>query len=552
MALYRFVHYLTYISNGSPKKLTLFFEKNVRQGTYLKQEDKIGDVRYYRNGELQPASPKDDEAFYLSFGYYTQEKINFIHYLTYPIMQSLINRSNLYGDKLLVSASFLISHLFKLHNCGFSWRNLEQVPELLEINKTPEMREYIGSIIDFMNHTHLTTIPFGLYHYKFPMKISEEISFHSKLSGEVSALFNFSQDDIRGIREHYIRLIKGNGTENDATRYARASVHHTLGDLSMMEENYSNAIFEYEKSLEIISPFIEELKAGGGKIQDMNYIAFLNRTMLKLGLAHETRRTDNSAFILYTELAQTLQELSDYVYGNIDDPLALCIFPETNNIKGNPNELGIKLDLLEYLITDGIFCLSRILELIIPLRNTTLFSNSFKADIYTHLVRFNMLYRLLYCYYYYGCNPEHDKQMDEFLKRRNKYRKVSWNSSCSTKLKPLRPAGNFLARRIALFMEVKRVTRKNNPTHTHVNFLAENGIHYYTKARQLHLQGKSYQELIRNLFFLDDDLKNDTLQFYMAMERFEIAHGKQSRKENRLKRRYSDNIAYQIDKYLGL
>lgn len=943
MALYRFVHYLTYISNGSPKKLTLFFEKNVRQGTYLKQEDKIGDVRYYRNGELQPASPKDDEAFYLSFGYYTQEKINFIHYLTYPIMQSLINRSNLYGDKLLVSASFLISHLFKLHNCGFSWRNLEQVPELLEINKTPEMREYIGSIIDFMNHTHLTTIPFGLYHYKFPMKISEEISFHSKLSGEVSALFNFSQDDIRGIREHYIRLIKGNGTENDATRYARASVHHTLGDLSMMEENYSNAIFEYEKSLEIISPFIEELKAGGGKIQDMNYIAFLNRTMLKLGLAHEKRRTDNSAFILYTELAQTLQglsekagalfgnvrtmhlcllarlytiekinaagiqredieealsvfktyfkgknnryvaadfyskmgdilyyknqkfsqwfgeefsagsmyrksmslllesnllpcffkrnechlfcsealkirnrlstrsdmnisqpedtprdnviyqvalclenlghvsvmencqtryaynsvfltafsdavknstedinftpsnnlecallyywtasrlyniscerglstnchkemmyiiltylrnmnessgvnidvmlnlcrnvarhffisryrqyehihlsesdilqwmqglemyqninlpdlsvfpdmeeviyiyytfelclyhkipkekrkgrpeiveslksfyrselmtgkrpcctlvstvhnlklksrfneqllcnllnsdaeelemlnfsELSDYVYGNIDDPLALCIFPETNNIKGNPNELGIKLDLLEYLITDGIFCLSRILELIIPLRNTTLFSNSFKADIYTHLVRFNMLYRLLYCYYYYGCNPEHDKQMDEFLKRRNKYRKVSWNSSCSTKLKPLRPAGNFLARRIALFMEVKRVTRKNNPTHTHVNFLAENGIHYYTKARQLHLQGKSYQELIRNLFFLDDDLKNDTLQFYMAMERFEIAHGKQSRKENRLKRRYSDNIAYQIDKYLGL
>ena len=69
-------------------------------------------------------------------------------------MQTIINRSNLYGDKLLVSSSFLISHIFKLHNNGFSWRNLEQTPELLEINKTPEIREYIGSIIDFMNHTH--------------------------------------------------------------------------------------------------------------------------------------------------------------------------------------------------------------------------------------------------------------------------------------------------------------------------------------------------------------------------------------------------------------
>lgn len=935
MALYHFVHYLSYVSNGSPKKLTFFFEKHVRRYDFLKQEDKIGDIRRYRDGAWRQPEGKEREAFYLSLGYYTQKEVNFVHYLTYPIMQNLVNRSNLYGDKLLVSASFLISHLFKLHNCGFSWRNLEQVPELLEINKTPELREYIGSIIDFMNHTHLTTIAFGLYHYKFPMRVSEEISFHSKLSLEVSALFNFSQDDIRGIKEHYLRLL-GNGESGDATRYARASVHHTLGDLCMMEENYSNAVFEYEKCLEIIWPLVESLKKGRVPVQELNCLAFLNRTMLKLGLAHEKRRTDNSAFILYEELIRTLQsvagrcsvlfknmrtmhlaliarlyvlekinvtgiqqqdlddachtfdrlfkgnntaieadfyrklgdilyykncsfgnvpwkeinakhyyyqsmrlllqgygvgsctednricvsfckaalqikvdlektdrstnaqaardnfiyhialcmenlghvavseyqkgsypfdstflegfskavkesrtglcfvpcnnierallyywtasrlyniscerglstvcykemgymvltylrnlnseskldaeilldlyrnlaehflisqyrqyehihlsesdilqwmkslemyqcielpdlsvfpdveemfymyhtfklclykelkkrqteipkrllsslsafyrsdimtgkrpcgtlvatvqnlklksrfneqllcgllrcdaedldtlhfvDLADYVYGGPDDELVLAVFPEMKSADGSSDKTDLLLDLLEFLVVDGMFCLSRVLELVMPLRNTTLFNHSFKADIYMHLIRFNALYRLLYCYYHYGCDGEDNKRIRTFLDGRKHFRQKSRKIK-DGEIRALRPPGNFSGRRVALYKSVRQALGKMNPSHTDAHFLAETSIHYYTKVRQIHCQGKSYQELIHNLFFLDDDLKNDTLQFYMAMERFEIASGIQGRIERRLKKMYSGGRAYRIDEY---
>ena len=202
--LYHFISYLTYVSNGSPKKMTLFFEKNIRKGKYLEKENKISRIYQWKDKKQKNYDIKESDS-YLSFGYYTQEKVNFIHHLTYPIMQTIINRSNLYGDKLLVSSSFLISHIFKLHNNGFSWRNLEQTPELQEINKTPEIREYIGSIIDFMNHTHLTSIACGLFHYKFPMRIAEEISYHSKISGEVSALFNFSLDEMQNIKNHYMR-----------------------------------------------------------------------------------------------------------------------------------------------------------------------------------------------------------------------------------------------------------------------------------------------------------------------------------------------------------
>lgn len=286
--------------------MTLFFEKNIRKGKYLEKENKISRIYQWKDKKQKNYDIKESDS-YLSFGYYTQEKVNFIHHLTYPIMQTIINRSNLYGDKLLVSSSFLISHIFKLHNNGFSWRNLEQTPELQEINKTPEIREYIGSIIDFMNHTHLTSIACGLFHYKFPMRIAEEISYHSKISGEVSALFNFSLDEMQNIKNHYMRLLKYNEHEQGVKQYSQASIHHSLGDTYIQEENYSDAIREYEKSMEYVMPVIKKQEGG---IQQLNYISFLNRTMLKLGLAHEKRKTDNSAFIVYEELILLLKRFA--------------------------------------------------------------------------------------------------------------------------------------------------------------------------------------------------------------------------------------------------
>ncbi|MDO4181513.1 MAG: hypothetical protein Q4D36_09535 [Bacteroidales bacterium] len=932
LALYHFISYLTYISNGSPKKMTLFFEKNVRKGDYLRQEGKMSDIYEYKDGKLAVCNGTGN-SFFLSFGYYTQEKINFIHYLTYPIMQSIINRSNLYGDKLLVSSSFLISHIFKLHNNGFSWRNLEQTPELLEINKTPEIREYIGSIIDFMNHTHLTTVACGLFHYKFPMKIAEEISYHSKISGEVSSMFNFSLDEMQSIKEHYMRVLKSDETGTETTKYIRNSIHHSLGDIYMLEENYSDAIREYEKCMEKVMPMIRTDQYGkeekGGQL--LNDISFLNRTMLKLGLAHEKRRTDNSAFILYEELIRILQKyaqkdsvlfdnmrtlhlaliarlyvlekidttgiryghlkdtcdifhkifkgetnslieadfyrkmgdvlyyknqqfdavgeaytarifynrslclalgiseyhsncdnarcvhlcnealkvkerldkveevnsqkeasrdnyiyhmalsledlghvelsayektyqlhtqfikefseavkgskltigfepknnieramlyywtasrlynvscerslstkcykeiaysllayvqhlerpelaetdgdniltlihhlsehflisqyrqyehinlseldvlqwmkgmemfqhidssdltlvpdveellyvyyrlrlhlyrivtgndrkkhagalasfyrsdiltgrrpcctlsstvlnlklkseynewmltrllgcpssglegvlfsnISDYIGKDITEELVCASFPEFANNKNGQNQankdLNMKLDLLEFLISDGLFCLSRTLELIIPLRNTTLFNNSFKAGIYLHLLRFTYLYKLLYCFYYYGSSREEDKKIDDFMKSRGVILPIA----------ALKPADNYTDRRITFFRRVKNATRKSNPTNTHLSFLAENAIHYFTKARQMHCQGKSYQETIRNLFFLDDDLNNDTLQFYIALERFNIASRTLINTEQELKERYGNNPAYRIDEYFN-
>lgn len=92
----------------------------------------------------------------------------------------------------MVSSSFLIAHIYKHHNSGFSWRNLEYLPELIESNRTPELREYINSIIGYLGQIHLTAITSGIYSYKFPMKLVEEFSVYTKKSEEMSAIFNFS------------------------------------------------------------------------------------------------------------------------------------------------------------------------------------------------------------------------------------------------------------------------------------------------------------------------------------------------------------------------
>lgn len=294
--LYQFIVYLAHISNGSPKKISIYFEKYIRTREYLQ------DVKHFQLEE-----PKRKCRYYLSFGTKDIQKIGFVHYVISPVTQVMINKSKVYEDRLLVSTSFMINHIYKYHNTGFSWRNLEHIPELLEINKTPELRDFIGTIISFLRNTHLTRVLSGLYLFKFPMKISEEISFMSKKSEDVSALFNFSQDESLSIRNHYINLL--NYYTRDINRiegkelHAMASIHHILGDLYQEDEDYSQAIFEYQTGLQLLSRQLQ----GNDYDSDphwVSYMLFLVRNLLKLGLTYEKRKTLDSAYLAYNELVQ--------------------------------------------------------------------------------------------------------------------------------------------------------------------------------------------------------------------------------------------------------
>lgn len=295
MLLYQFIHYLTHVSNGAPKKITNFFER------YVVSVNSTIPVPGVFIG-----NDKNDN--YLSFGYMDQCKIGFIHYLANPIIMAIVNNVSSYGDKLLVSASFLIDHIYKFHGNGFSWRNLEHAPEILDINRTPELRNFISTIIGYLTQTHISPIVSGLYVFKFPKKIAEEISFISKMSEEASAIFNFTLDESLSVKRHYSKLLKYYTNQYNSEKpknningdfvHATADIHHVLGDLHLFDEEYTEAIFEYQNCIQYISRNFSEIEDS----HQVTHLLFIVRTMLKLGLTFEKRKTFNSAYLAYSEL----------------------------------------------------------------------------------------------------------------------------------------------------------------------------------------------------------------------------------------------------------
>ena len=305
-----FLTYLFYMSNGSPKKLAMYLEKYVRS----KQRviEKI-EMKFQRDSELEYQSVAlgvrdfwDKCEWFLYFDERNIQKIEFINYLIYPMIKNLIAKSSIYNDKLLVSTSFMISNLYKFHKSGFSWRNLEYMPELLDINKTPELRDFIGGILQFLNQTHVDDAALNLYKFKFPQRLSEEITFYSKSAEEVSYLFNFSHDELLSIKTLYNKQLDHYDKEALYESPAIASLHHLLGDIYILEENYEQAIFEYSEALNAIS---RQIKANPDDSEDVSKILFRIHLSLKLGLAFEKRKTFDTAYITYESIVKMILKL---------------------------------------------------------------------------------------------------------------------------------------------------------------------------------------------------------------------------------------------------
>lgn len=309
--LYHFSVYLYHISNGSPKKMMLQFEKYIRKSyhktQFLLDKNSFDKLTVNPDASIDlPISAKSE--YYLSFGYMQQRTIGFIHYISYPVNQILVN-ANQYSDKLLVSISFLVNHIYKFHNCGFSWRNLEYTPELLEVYKIPGFRGFISSIISYLQQTHLITVTCGLYQFKFRKKIAEEISLASKFSEEIAALFNFTLDESQNVKQHYFDIrdnylaLQERGEK--PTPRQKIGLHNILGDLYMFDEEFNNAILEYHAGINTLE---EEIIRHRSHIKepDLKNTLYLIRLMLKLGLANEKRNTYESAFVCYSELVARL------------------------------------------------------------------------------------------------------------------------------------------------------------------------------------------------------------------------------------------------------
>ncbi|MBQ6689058.1 MAG: ATP-binding protein [Bacteroidales bacterium] len=302
--LKQFVTYLTFVSNGAPKKLNARLERYVVSSEkYNKEHAGADDCIVVR---LKEGRTIDDIKFYLSFGYHDQQKVGFVHYMAAPIFENIISPSSDYGDKFLVSSSFLIAHIYKHHKSGFSWRNLEYLPDLIDNNRTPELREFINAVIDYLGKIHLTNITSGIFAYKFPMKLAEEVAIFTKKSDELSAIFNFSLDYFSSVKKYYYRLIDFySKRENEL--FMSSAVHHNLGDIHMANDEYSEAIIQYRYAASNIERDMTKFNGVPEKSGELaSCIVRYIRIMMKLAHAYEKRNTIDSAHLIYTAICSKL------------------------------------------------------------------------------------------------------------------------------------------------------------------------------------------------------------------------------------------------------
>ncbi|MPQ46996.1 hypothetical protein GCQ56_08200 [Marinifilum sp. N1E240] len=300
--LRHFIVYLTHKSSGVPKRLSLLHEKYVQQMNQRELTDK--DIIVKR---------EERNSCYLVLNEKDQYIIGLYHYLISPINIFINNNIRELGDKLLMSISFLTNHIFKYHRFGFSWRNLENSPELLDIHKTPELRSFTSKLIDFISDIHLQSNISGLYNFKFYNSISNEISYLSRISDSDSSVFTFSYDEAYPIKSYFQEQLKhirdnysSDGTSKNDSQYIHslATIHLILADLYYYEENYTNSITEYLEG-------IQQLRSISEEDFRINHLLILVRNMLKLGLVYEKRKTFSAALLTYSELVTRMLSFRD-------------------------------------------------------------------------------------------------------------------------------------------------------------------------------------------------------------------------------------------------
>lgn len=299
--LHTFAAYLTHISNGSPKKIFLYFEKHLKNAIDCLPINDWGDICTVG----KDCSEEEPQQLVLYFDNIQQKKINFVYFLADPIMGTITNDLSDYGDRFLVSLSFIIDHIYKHHNRSFSWRNLEQIPDLLKTSKAPELRDSVTSIMEYLTQIHISPILIGLNEYKFHKSIAEEISMMSKMSDEASAIFNFTLDESLSVIQHntqllnyYIELDRKQNDAIDKKQYLPiiARIHTNLGDLHYWDEDYYAASMEYRAAIEAL-PDGDNTTAG--------FLTKL-RCMLKLGLTYELRKLYPNAYQIYEQIIHFL------------------------------------------------------------------------------------------------------------------------------------------------------------------------------------------------------------------------------------------------------
>ena len=266
-SIYNFTVYLTYRSNGSPKKLKELIEYHI---SYCGLQDHHTEdliIERSQNQLFSKMSTKlnknsifDSRSFIqLSFG--NQHKIGLLSKIFKPYFITNERFLKSTNDRTLYLTAFLMDHILKFHKSAFSWKEIELVPDIIMGNQGPNLRDTISNIIDYLSLRHIRTTSNAMFTYKFRSRTAMELKFISKISDESSAAYNFTYDESQHLKSFFKRKLKQkietystNAFQNNDTNVIHSIVYlnSTIGDIHYYDEEYEPAIRYYLDSIQRI------------------------------------------------------------------------------------------------------------------------------------------------------------------------------------------------------------------------------------------------------------------------------------------------------------
>jgi len=297
--LQQFIIYLAHLSKGAPKKMIQLFESFIEIRTEKEDKKNMLLVQRYHSSR-----------HFLSFNYYKQYTIGILAYLITPIFYRL-SESNIkeHSDKLLVSSLRFVDFLFKFHKNSFSWKHLDMSPEMLEVNRAPELRPVAVDLLNYLTQIHINKSNFSLSDYKFDGLIANEIFAMAKTDEVFSALFSFSLDETLPLKNHYKELLEK--TEKDYRKKERtakyidaiSSLQSVLGDLYYYDDGLEEAESYYKSSVQTLQ---ENKKNEKDEALPLEQLYVYIRNMLRLGIIYEKRKQYDFAYLTYGELCKRI------------------------------------------------------------------------------------------------------------------------------------------------------------------------------------------------------------------------------------------------------
>ena len=257
-------------------------------------------------------------------------------------------------------------------------------------------------------------------------------------------------------------------------------------------------------------------------------------------------------------LLDTLQIIDKYLYNVNSDviinQIGLDIFKDNST-----SDADKRFQFLIYLITDSLFCLNKVTDILSPLYSTTLYTNMYIGECYEREFVWNHLLIVLREVLYYMQSKDKRAFINGF-QQRYKYKfdesRISFLFSHIEKF--VEACGTYkelLAKQEETGKDpVESIYDKVCPSsHRYLtsSYLIGNAVDFYHKAAEMHTCGKAYKEMMSTLYFLEDDLFNNSCYFKFATELYCLNNGYIQGKINKLEKTYYCNKAlFNIDNYL--